>query len=225
MECVLYGVGSPFVENVLESLRRLGWAIRGGVENVRTEYRSRNLAPIVGLDAIPADWLGLPVILPLTTPGHRWSLEREALQRGFRSFATVLDPTAVVSSTARIGEGSIVTASVTVGGEATLGRSTCLNAGTLVGHHAEIGDYASTGPGAVLCGYARLERGAFVGAGAVVGPKVTIGANAVVGLGAAVRRDVPEHTVVAGNPAVTIQERIAGYNGVSVGESADSGPA
>ena len=225
MECVLYGVGSPFIENVLESLRRLDWAIRGGVENVQTDYRSRNLAPIVGLDAIPPEWLGLPVVLPLVTPGYRWSVEREAWQRGFRSFATVLDPTAVVSSTARIGEGSILSASVTVGGEATLGRSACLNAGTVVGHHAEIGDYASTGPGAVLCGLARLERGAFVGAGAVVGPKVTIGANAVVGLGAVVRRDVPERTVVAGNPAVTIRDEIAGYNGVSVGAIADSGHA
>jgi acetyltransferase-like isoleucine patch superfamily enzyme len=30
---------------------------------------------------------------------------------------------------------------------------------------------------------------------------------------------VPEHTVVAGNPAVTIREGIAGYNDVSVGDT------
>jgi sugar O-acyltransferase (sialic acid O-acetyltransferase NeuD family) len=220
---VVYGVGSPFVETVIDSLRRLGWTIHGGVENVRADYRPVDLSPIVGADQIPPEWLSVPVVLPLVTPGHRWSLERDATARGFASFATVVDPTAVVSPAAVIGEGSLLAATAFVGAQATLGHCVCVNVGSIVGHHSKVGDYVSMGPGVVTCGRVTIERGAFLGAGAVVNPGVTIGANAVVGSGAVVRRDVPGHTVVAGNPAVKIREGIAGYNDVSVGDTAESG--
>ena len=52
MECVLYGVGSPFVEEVRETLRRLGWAVSGGVRNVETEFQPEGLEPIVGERAV-----------------------------------------------------------------------------------------------------------------------------------------------------------------------------
>jgi len=199
----------------MDSLRRLEWAVRGGVQNVKSDYRPAQLDLIVSPDGIPAEWLELPAVLPLVTPGHRASLERDARANGFTAFATVIDPTAKVSSTATIGEGTVVTMAATISAAATLGRGACLNTGSIVGHHASLADYAATGPGAILCGYASLDRGAFVGAGAIVNPKVAIGANAVVASGSVVRRDVPEHTLVAGNPAVEIRET-AGCNDVSV---------
>jgi sugar O-acyltransferase (sialic acid O-acetyltransferase NeuD family) len=220
VECVLYGIGSPFVEEVIELLRRLDWTVRGGVANMETDFRPERLTPIVGPGEIPPDWLSLPVALALVTPGHRWSVEREALVQGFGAFATVVDPTASVASSASLGEGGIVCPGVLVGACATLGRLACLNKGAIVGHHAELADYSSLGPGCTLCGYVSLGRGAFVGAGAVVNPEVSIGANAVVASGSVVRRDVPAHMLVAGNPAVAISE-VVGYNDVAVGEPPD----
>jgi acetyltransferase-like isoleucine patch superfamily enzyme len=46
-----------------------------------------------------------------------------------------------------------------------------------------------------------VRCGSWIGAGAVILPGVTIGKNAVVGAGSIVTRDVPDFTVVAGNPA------------------------
>lgn len=46
-----------------------------------------------------------------------------------------------------------------------------------------------------------LLAGAKIGAGAVLLPGVTIGRNALVGAGAVVTHDVPDYSVVAGNPA------------------------
>ena len=46
-----------------------------------------------------------------------------------------------------------------------------------------------------------VRRGSWIGAGTVILPGVTIGKNAVVGAGSIVTRDVPDFTVVAGNPA------------------------
>jgi sugar O-acyltransferase (sialic acid O-acetyltransferase NeuD family) len=217
VECVLYGVGSPFVEDVCEALLRLGWTARGGVANIETDFRPARLTPIVGLDEIPPDWLALPVVLPLVTPGHRWSLEREVLELGFQSFASVVDPTAVVASTTAVGEGAVVVAGALLGGESTLGRLVCVNKAAVIGHHVTLSDYATLGPGCVLCGSVTVGRGAFVGAGAVVNPRVSIGANALVGSGSVVLHEVPERTLVVGNPAIVVREGIAGYNDVSVG--------
>lgn len=51
-----------------------------------------------------------------------------------------------------------------------------------------------------------VREGASIGAGAVVVAGVTVGRWALVGAGAVVTRDVPDHALVAGNPA-----RVAGY--------------
>jgi sugar O-acyltransferase (sialic acid O-acetyltransferase NeuD family) len=215
MDCVLYGVGSPFVEEVLEALRRLDWTVRGGVANIETEYRPVRLTPIVGPDEIPPEWLAAPAVIPLITPGHRWSLEREVLELGFRSFASVVDPTAIVASTVSIGEGAVVTAGAVLGAETEIGRLACVNKAVSVGHHVTLSDYATLSPASVVCGGVTIGRGAFVGAGAVVNPNVSIGANALVASGSVVRRDVPEHTLVAGNPAAAVRE-VVGYNDAAV---------
>jgi putative colanic acid biosynthesis acetyltransferase WcaF len=60
----------------------------------------------------------------------------------------------------------------------------------LIAKPIEVGDYA------------------WIGARAFVGPGVSIGEGAVVGATASVYRDVPEWTVVGGNPAKVIKQRI-----------------
>ena len=122
MECVLYGVGSPLVDEVVESLLRLDHVVRGGVANIETDYRPEGLAPIVGPDELPDDWLSLPVVLPFVTPGHRWTVEREALGRGFRSFLTIVDPSAGLASTAVVGDGSCLGAGLLIGARSTIDR-------------------------------------------------------------------------------------------------------
>lgn len=48
-----------------------------------------------------------------------------------------------------------------------------------------------------------------IGAGAVILPGVSIGKHALIGAGAVVTKDVPENSVVVGNPARIIQRRKA----------------
>ena len=51
-----------------------------------------------------------------------------------------------------------------------------------------------------------IRRGARIGGGAVLCPGVVIGEEAFVGAGAVVTRDVPDRTVVVGNPARVLRE-------------------
>jgi maltose O-acetyltransferase len=83
-------------------------------------------------------------------------------------------------------------------------------------HVIEIGDNVTIAPRCHLLAHdASAERhlgrgraapvtvrdGAFIGAGSIVLPGVTIGEHAIVAAGSVVTRDVPDRTVVGGNPA------------------------
>lgn len=50
-----------------------------------------------------------------------------------------------------------------------------------------------------------IKRGASIGSGATLLCGITIGENALIGAGSVVTRDVPPHTVVAGNPARAVR--------------------
>ncbi|HEX9157723.1 MAG TPA: acyltransferase, partial [Syntrophales bacterium] len=49
--------------------------------------------------------------------------------------------------------------------------------------------------------YTRVKRGASIGSGSTILANLTIGEGAIVGAGSVVTKDVPPHTIAAGNPA------------------------
>lgn len=51
-----------------------------------------------------------------------------------------------------------------------------------------------------------VKKGASIGSGSTVLCNVTIGENAIVGGGSVVTKDVPPHTIVAGNPARVLRK-------------------
>jgi len=51
-----------------------------------------------------------------------------------------------------------------------------------------------------------VKRGASIGSSATILCGVTIGENAIVGAGSVVTKDVPENTIIAGNPARVIKK-------------------
>jgi acetyltransferase-like isoleucine patch superfamily enzyme len=50
-----------------------------------------------------------------------------------------------------------------------------------------------------------VQSGASIGSNATILSRVTVGAHAIVGAGSVVTKDVPPHTIVAGNPAVILR--------------------
>lgn len=115
--------------------------------------------------------------------------------------ATLVHPSAVVSRTAYIGEGCQILAQTVVAADAYLGDQCIINNSANVDHECRLGKGVHISVGAVLCGLVHIGDNSFVGAGAVILPRLTVGRDVIVGAGAVVTRDVPDGSVVRGNPA------------------------
>ncbi len=86
----------------------------------------------------------------------------------------LIDPSAVVSETSIIGEGTFIGKGAIVNAEARLGKMCIINTGAIVEHEDVIGDYVHVAIGARLCGQVKLEDHVFIGAGAVVVQGVSV---------------------------------------------------
>jgi sugar O-acyltransferase (sialic acid O-acetyltransferase NeuD family) len=213
---VLYGIGSRYVHEVYETALRAQVEVLVFVDNLAPMGDYPGLAPV----ASPADCTeqhkGVGAFIPLVTPGHRKRVLAELVARGFTVGNALIDPTAVLASTTVYGSGFLVNAAVVIGANCEFGEQVLINRSVSIGHDARVEDFASFGPGCVLCGDCRIGAGAFIGGGATLAPGVQVGRNAIVGAGSVVVKNVPDNTIVAGNPAQIKRTDIAGYNNCGV---------
>ncbi|MBA3744836.1 hypothetical protein [Sporichthya sp.] len=193
----VYGVATPYAWEVVETLWRLGDEVICVDNYGGADERLPGLHTVV-----PAD-LDRAVLGP-SSARARAAAAQTAWAAGLRHLEAIVDPTAVVARTARVGHGVYANALACVGAQAEVGCFVNLNRTVSVGHHCSLGPFTSTGPGAVLSGSVRTGAGAFIGSGAVVLPERTIGRGALVGAGAVVTKDVPDGAIVVGNPARVI---------------------
>ena len=127
---------------------------------------------------------------------------------GFSKHAirSIVDKTSIVSSRAKIGEGSMILHGSIVQAQTVIGKHVIVNTGAQIDHDCLIDDFVHVGPGAILCGTVAVGEGAFIGAGSVIIPGVRIGEWSVIGAGAVVVHDIPPNSVAFGNPARVIKK-------------------
>lgn len=204
---VLYGADSVYSAEVAETLSRLGIEIAAGIITGEPEWDLRGIPQLVEESKIDARLRSLPVVVPWVTPAFRHDRWQRARNAGFTRFQTVVHPTAVVASTANIGEGVFVSAGAMVGAYANLANGTLVAHKAYVGHHSVLEEFVSIAAGATIGGRCLIGSDTMVALGAAVASGLRIGSNSVVALGAAVIRDVPDNVMVAGCPAKVMKAR------------------
>lgn len=122
------------------------------------------------------------------------------IQKG-ESLASVIHPSAGISSTAKIGAGFFGSRNISVNALSVIGNYAILNTGCIVEHGCILGEAVHIAPGAVLAGDVRIGDRSFIGANAVVKQGITIGKDVVIGAGTVVITDIPDDTRYVGNPA------------------------
>ncbi len=139
----------------------------------------------------------LPVIAVGPPAGKRVLAERYA----GRPFATLIHPTAVVSASARLGQGVVVGPLALVSANATVEDHVLINAYASVGHDVRVGACATLSCHVDLTGGVSVGRESFFGSGARVIPNTQIGERCSIGAGAVVVRRTGDDATLFAAPA------------------------
>lgn len=124
-------------------------------------------------------------------------------------FETIIHPSASISRTAQFGFGTVVFQNATVTSRVRVGNHVMILPNTVVSHDSVIGDYTCLAGGVCVSGGVRIGHSCYLGTNCSIIGNVAVGADCLVGMGSAVLDDVPDNTVVAGNPARQIRKTIS----------------
>lgn len=118
---------------------------------------------------------------------------------------TAVHPTAFVSPSASIGEGTVVMPLAVIHTDASVGRHCIVNSGAVVEHDNVLGDFSHVSPGSALAGRVFVGECTQIGVGTSVKNNVSICGGCTIGAGAAVVKDIDQPGVYAGVPARRIK--------------------
>jgi len=198
---ILFGIRSPLVVDVEETLQRCGIEVDVAV-SVNDTPRMWDSSRIIELKEFKPR-SGTFFFSTAFSPLRRSELIEQARALGLKLCEPLCDPTAIIPRFCRIGDGSFINAGVVIGAGTLLGEAVLVNRSASIGHHVALGDRVSIGPGATLAGDIRVGENSVIGAGAVIQPDVRIGSNVLISAGAVVRKHVEDNSLVAGNPATS----------------------
>lgn len=122
-------------------------------------------------------------------PTVRMGIFQELKDKGY-SFANVIHPSAVISPTARIGEGSQILAGAVIQAEASIGDNVIVNTRASIDHDCAIGNHVHIAPGVTLSGGTKVGSCSHIGTSASVIQGISIGERVIVAAGACVIREI-----------------------------------
>ena len=187
---ILAGFGGH-AESVADSVERAGrYRIIGytDTEKRRTKY------PYLGTDTVLYDYRRKGIENVCVTVGYMGKGDlREHLYRQLKEwefhFPVIVDPSAVVSASARIGEGTFVGKTAVVNAGAEVGKLCILNTKAVIEHDCVVGDFTHVAVSAVLCGGVHIGNRSFIGANATVIQGIYMPEEAFVPAGEIIRRN------------------------------------
>lgn len=194
-----------YFQEMVELCWDCGLEIVGAIDNRPIP----DVIPFLGNDsdaeAIYQKYPDVEIVITPDAPQVRRRLVDYYRSIGF-SFATVIHPTASISPTAQIGEGTVIQRDVNVSSNSRVGAFCKLNTRCNVMHDNHMGGYSTIAPNAVLLGCVTLGENCYVGANCTVLPTRTIGKGATIGAGAVVTKNVESSVTVVGVPARVLQK-------------------
>ena len=148
------------------------------------------------------DATGLSPMIVSVGVNHIRKMIVERLQDADNSveFATAIHPSAVVSPSARIGEGSVVMAGAVINADAVIGKHCIVNTGATIDHDVVLEDYVHVAPGVNISGATHVGEGSWIGVGSSVKQGVKIGKWVTIGAGSVVVKDIPDSVTAYGCP-------------------------
>lgn len=208
---IIVGAGG-YAKSVLDSVDHMNFSMIGYLDDIKPEGTIHQGYPVLGhsvecLDN-PTDYVYFIAI-----GNNRKRKNWFDVIKGYNlSLINVIDPSALVSRAAVLGEGCFIGKLAILNHGCVVGDNCVINTRALVEHGCEINDHVNISTNATLNGDVICREGSFVGSGSVVNGQLEIGEWALVGAGAVVINDIAPRITVAGVPAKPINSNNRKYN-------------
>lgn len=176
------------------------WNIVGFVDdNPEILGKKINGTEVVG----DIDWLSKQEFFVINAIGHGKIRKEinERLKESKNTFATLIHPSVIESSSVIVGEGSIICAGSIITTNVLIGEHVIINLSCTIGHDDVLHDYVTILPGSNISGFVNLNEGVTIGTGTQVIQNLKIGEYTMVGAGATVVKDLPGNCTAVGSPA------------------------
>jgi sugar O-acyltransferase (sialic acid O-acetyltransferase NeuD family) len=205
-ELIILGTGVHGLEmaEIVERINRVErqWNLLGYIaEERRAEGVGQvlNGYPVLGTAARIADFPEASFV-----PCNEF---HDAIEVAAERFVSIVDPSAFVSRTARMGRGCVIYPSCFVGLNASLGDLVFMLSGAIVNHDDVLEDKVVLCSNVTLAGFVTVEAECYLGQGCNVRQHLRIGRGSLIGMGSVVIEDVLPNSVMIGNPARKLRDR------------------
>lgn len=121
-------------------------------------------------------------------------------------FFTFIHPTALIASTAKIGEGVLISHNASVGPFAEVGDFNIINSRATIAHDTKLGAFNFISPQVALSGNTTLGNGNMMGVNSATIPGITIGNGNTIGAGSVITKNIENGQLIVGVPGKSIKE-------------------
>jgi sugar O-acyltransferase (sialic acid O-acetyltransferase NeuD family) len=171
-----------FLDDAVRGTTKEGWPVLGPIERACNHPDCR-------------------FVIAVSDPRVRRTIADRLRSMGISRWANVIHPDVYIHPSIRLGVGCAILGGSSLAVSASLGDHCIVNRGCQIGHDCEIGDLSSLNPSACIGGCVRVGSGAELGSACAIRQGLQVGNGSTVGMGSVVIRDVPENSVIVGNPA------------------------
>ncbi|WP_352404928.1 acetyltransferase [Sporanaerobacter acetigenes] len=119
---------------------------------------------------------------------------------------TIIHPQAVVSSYARIGEGTLIECGCLITPNPVIGRHCVINTMSGINHDNVLEDNVYIASGVTLSGGVEIQENTLIDDGVVITLGKKIGKRCIIGAGSVVTKDIPDDSVAYGIPSKIIRK-------------------
>ncbi|WP_162798637.1 hypothetical protein [Sulfitobacter sp. SK012] len=133
-QIILFGVKSPLAVDYQETIERAGLKLTTAI-SVGSTVRLLNREKLKPLAECKNGIRPGRFIACAFVPSNRRKLSQIARENRYVEYPGLIDPTAVVSRSSRIGVGTYLNAGVVLGGQSIISEHVFINRASSVGHH------------------------------------------------------------------------------------------
>jgi len=123
-------------------------------------------------------------------------------------FATLIHPRAIIpKGFCEIGNGVLIAPNAQLSPDTNIDDNCIILGNTIIGHNSKLKRFAHVAASGHVGANVVLGKGVHIGSNATLREKISIGDFSIVGSGSVVLNDVPENTIVVGNPARILKKK------------------